>query len=95
MGLSTSSLEPVLATKRSIAGILGLVLVLAVWEIAGAMVEHRDVLHEEGEDAIQPAPVASGIARPTPAGAPAVSARPTASSASPAAYATRHPPDPH
>jgi len=95
MGLSTSSLEPVLATKRSIAGILGVVLVLAVWEIAGAMVEHRDVLHEEGEDAIQPAPVASGIARPAPAKAPAVSARPNASLASSAAYATGHPPNPH
>lgn len=95
MGLSTSSLEPVLATKKSIAGILGLVLVLAVWEVAGAIIEHRDVLHEEGDDAIQPAPVASGIARPMPAKAPAVSARPTASSASPAAYATRHPSDPH
>jgi hypothetical protein len=95
MGLSTSSLEPVLATKRSIAGILGLVLVLAVWEVAGAIIEHRDVLHEEGEDAIQPTPVASGIARPAPAKVPAVSARPTATSASPAAYATRHPSDRH
>jgi hypothetical protein len=95
MGLSTSSLEPVLATKRSIAGILGVVLVLAVWEIAGAMVEHRDVLHEEGEDAIQPAPIASGIARPTPAKDPAVSGEPTASSARSAAHATGHPSNPH
>ncbi|TAN28679.1 MAG: hypothetical protein EPN31_07790 [Castellaniella sp.] len=42
-----------MATKKSIWAITGLVLILAVWEVNGTLVERRNVLHEEGADVVQ------------------------------------------
>jgi hypothetical protein len=44
-----------LATKKSIWAIIGLILILAVWEVNGTLIERHNVLHEEGADVTQPA----------------------------------------
>lgn len=52
-----------MATKKSIWAITGLVLILAVWEVNGTLVERRNVLHEEGADVTQHAAVQSATPR--------------------------------
>lgn len=52
-----------MATKKSIWGIIGLVLILVVWEVNGTLVERHNVLHEEGADTVHHA-TARGAAPP-------------------------------
>jgi hypothetical protein len=51
-----------LATKKSIWAIIGLILILAVWEVNGTLVERHNVLHEEGADTAQHATVQGSVA---------------------------------
>lgn len=55
-----------MATKKSVWATLGVILILAAWEVSGTLVEHRNVLHEEGADAVQPAPARRGTTAQPP-----------------------------